>query len=85
MSRNGLVRRYCEISRFTILHSGKLISNEGESVGCGEGVGIVLGPTMTQAWREAGAQWEAAWIVVVRLKLAQQGINRASSRINAPA
>ena len=43
---------------YTILHSGRPVPDESPLLR-GEGVGIVLDPALTAAWREAGEEWKA--------------------------
>ena len=50
-----------EIWGFTILSSGRLTSNDGESVGCGEGVGIVPDSDMSQGSILAAAEMVLGW------------------------
>ena len=60
------------VEGYTILHSGRPLPEESPMVR-NEGVGIVLDPALTVAWRDAGEVWKAvsSRIVCARLKLAQ--------------
>ena len=62
---------YYEVEDCMILYSGRKLPGEGEPVRRGEGVGIVLSPEATRAWRDGGEQWEAisSRIVTARLKM----------------
>ena len=64
-------RNIYEVEDHVILHSGRQLPQEGEPVKRGEGVGIVMGPEATKAWRDGGEQWEAvsSRIVSARLRL----------------
>ena len=59
------------IEGYTILHSGCSVPRSGEAVDRNEGVGIVLDPCTTEAWRHAGEVWKAVSprLVLTRLKL----------------
>eukprot|EP00117_Sycon_ciliatum_P039014 scpid35652/ scgid3339/ Craniofacial development protein 2; p97 bucentaur protein len=60
---------------YTFLHSGRRLPNGDGPARRNEGVGIMLNPGMTEAWRRAGEQWTAvsSRLVVARLKLAEAG------------
>ena len=47
-----------EIENYTILHSGRQLSKEGEPLARGEGVGIALSPERTKTWKNGGEQRE---------------------------
>ena len=61
------------IEGYTILHSGRPVPSSGEAVDRKEGVGIVLDPGMTVAWRSAGDEWKvhvfSSRLVLAWLKL----------------
>ena len=61
------------IDGFTLLHSGRPVPDRanGEAVVRNEGVGIVLDPQMSEAWKNAGGVWKAisSRLVLARLKL----------------
>ena len=42
---------------YTFLHSGRQLPSGNDGVRRNEGVGVVLDPVMTQAWRRAGESW----------------------------
>ena len=44
---------------YTFLHSGRRLPNCDGPARRNEGVGIMLNPGMTEAWRRAGEQWTA--------------------------
>ena len=50
------------------------ITGESQTAKQNEGVGIILDPQMTTAWKEAGKIWKAvsSWIVTARIKIARQ-------------
>ena len=50
------------------------IAGESQTAKQNEGVGIILDPQMTTAWKEAGKIWKAvsSWIVTARIKIARQ-------------
>ena len=58
------------IEGYTIIHSGRPIPGNDERVERNEGVGIVLDPKMSIAWRSSGEVWKAvsSRIVSARLK-----------------
>ena len=64
---------------WTILHSGRPIPTETQAAERGEGVGIVLDPHMTMAWRDAGETWRAvsSRVLTARLKIAGQDVSRS--------
>ena len=63
---------------FTFLHSGRPLLANGEDAARNEGVGIMLNPKATAAWRDAGELWKAASsrIVTARLKWVGKGQRR---------
>lgn len=60
-----------EVEHHVILHSGRRLPGEGETVKRGEGLGIVLSQVVTKAWRESGEEYEAIGyrIITTRLKI----------------
>ena len=68
------------VEGYTILHSGRPLPEESPMVR-NEGVGIVLDPALSAAWRDAGEVWKAvsSRTVCARLKLAQ-GVRRLSRK-----
>lgn len=72
------------VEGYTILHSGWPIPGEAQAVERNEGVGLVLDPQMTIAWRNTGESWKAvsSRIVTARLKFARQDESRSGRRIN---
>ena len=67
------------VEGYTILHSGRPIPTETQAAERGEGVGIVLDPHMTMAWRDAGETWRAvsSRVLTARLKIAGQDVSRS--------
>ena len=67
------------VQGFMILHSGRPTPRDGELIRRRTGVGIVLDPVMTQAWRDAGEVWKAvsSRVVTARLKLSSNRPSRA--------
>ena len=63
--RNGIY----EVEDHTILHSAHNMPGEGEPAHGGEGVGLVLNPAATQAWRQGGEVWEPVSPRIVAAKL----------------
>ena len=63
---------------YTLLHSGRTLPGDGESLLRNKGVGIVLDWYATVAWKKAGETWEAvsSRIVTARLQIAQLGCRR---------
>ena len=63
---------------FTFLHSGRPLPANGEDAARNEGVGIMLNPKATAAWRDAGELWKAvsSRIVTARLKWVGKGQRR---------
>ena len=63
---------------FTFLHSGRPLPANGEDAARNEGVGIMLDPKATIAWKEAGEVWEAvnSRLVTARLKWVGKGQRR---------
>ena len=59
-----------QVDGHTILHSGRPVPDEAPMLRT-EGVGIVLDPGMTAAWRKAGEVWKAvsSRIVTARLRV----------------
>ena len=47
------------IDNYTILHSGRPVLASGEMIERNEGVGIVLDPRMSEAWRGTDGVWKA--------------------------
>ena len=68
--RNGIY----EVEDYTILHSGRNMPGEGEPAHRGEGMGLVLNPAATQAWRQGGEVWEpvSPRMVAAKLKVKKQ-------------
>lgn len=66
-----------DVDGYTILHSGHLVPAKEQRVERNVGVGIVLDPQLTVAWRSAGADWMvvSSRIVTARVKLATQQNN----------
>ena len=60
-----------EVKGYTILHSGCPIPGESQTAERNEGVGIVLDPQMTTAWKEADEIWKAVGSRIVRHKVRQ--------------
>ena len=67
------------VEGYTILHSGRPIPTETQAAERGEGIGIVLDPHMTMAWRDAGETWRAvsSRVLTARLKIAGQDVSRS--------
>ena len=67
------------VQGFMILHCGRPTPRDGELIERRAGVGIVLDPVMTQAWRDAGEVWKAvsSRVVTARLKLSSNRPSRA--------
>ena len=59
-----------DVEGFTIIYSGRPIPDKGGRVEYNEGVGVVLDPKMSIAWRSSGEEWKAvsSRIVTVRLR-----------------
>ena len=59
------------IDNYKILHSGRPIPDSGEMIERNEGVGIVLDPRTSEAWRGTGGVWKAvsSRVVLARMKL----------------
>ena len=60
-----------DIEDHTILHSGRPLPGDGDHARRGEGVGLILSPEATRAWREGGEMWQAvsARVITARLPL----------------
>ncbi len=60
-----------EVEDHVILHSGRKLPGEQETIRRGEGAGIVLSAEAAKAWRDGGEQWEPvnSRIVSARLRL----------------
>ena len=67
------------VEGYIILHSGCPVPGDAQRVERNAGVGIVLHPQMTAAWRSEGEEWRAvsSRIITARAKLEKQ---RASSQ-----
>ena len=63
---------------FTFLHSGRPLPDSNEDAVRNEGVGIMLDPKATVAWRNAGEVWEAVSprLATARLKWVARGQRR---------
>ena len=68
-----------EVEGYTILHSGRPVPEESPLLR-NEGVGIVLNPAMTTAWREAGEEWKAvsSRVIKARMKISTRQSDDAS-------
>ena len=66
-----------QVEGYTILHSGRPVPSESPLIR-NEGVGIVLDPVLTAAWREEGETWKAVSprVVSARLKIMNKLPNR---------
>ena len=66
-----------QVEGYTILYSGRPVPSESPLIRY-EGVGIVLDPVLTAAWREAGESWNTASprVVSARLKILNKLLNR---------
>ena len=64
---------------YTLLHSGRSLSGDGENAVQNEGIGILLDERAANAWRAAGEAWEAA--VSSRIVTARLNITCAGQRI----
>ena len=75
------------VEGYTILHSGRPVPGDAQRVERNEGVGIVLDPQMTAAWRSAGEEWKAvsSRIVTARVKLEEQRVNKTRQANNNSA
>ncbi len=68
------------INDFTVLHSGHPIPTNREAAERNKGVGIVLDPRMSEAWRNSGGVWKAisSRLVLARMKM-ESGRGRRGS------
>ena len=66
----------------TVVHSGRPVPAAGDVIQRGEGVGIVLDPVMSEAWRSAGEVWKvvSSRIVMLRLLLTEKEVPGLGSR-----
>ena len=62
-----------EVEDHFILHSGRIVPGDGQQVRRGEGVGLVLSPEATRAWRFGGEEWEPVSSRIVTAKLRVKG------------
>ena len=64
------------VDGYTILHSGRPVPDESP-MRRSEGVGVVMDPKMTTAWKEAGEVWKAvsSRIICARLKMCSYEVN----------
>ena len=67
---------------YTLLHSGRGLPTGDTVARRNEGVGILLDPAMTQAWRRGGESWSAvsSRLVVAHLKIADAGESTVPGR-----
>ena len=67
---------------YMLLHSGRGLATGDAVVHRNEGVGILLDPAMTQAWRRGGESWSAvsSRLVVAHLKIADAGESTVPGR-----
>ena len=63
-----------EVEDHLILHSGRKVPGDGEQVRRGEGVGLVLSPEVTRAWRLGGEEWKPVSSRIVTAKLRVKGV-----------
>lgn len=72
------------VEGYTILHSGRPVLGNAQRVERNEGVGIVLDPQMTAAWRSAGEEWRAvsSRIVTARVELEKQRVIKSARQAN---
>lgn len=68
--QSGLGKMSGAVEGFTLLHSGRPLPVNGEVAVHNEGVGIMLDPQATAAWRDAGEVWKAvsSRLVTARMK-----------------
>ena len=60
-----------EIEGYTILHSGRPVPDDTDTVERNKSVGIVLYPCLAEAWRRTGEVWKgvSSRMVMARVKL----------------
>ena len=66
------------VDGYTLLHSGRTLSDEGDPQVRNKGVGILLDRHARVAWKNAGESWEAvsSRVVTARLKVVRRGQRR---------
>ena len=67
---------------YTVVHSGRPVLAVGDVAQCGEDVGIILDPVLSEAWRNGGEVWNlvSSHIVTLRLLLSEKEVPGLGSR-----
>lgn len=70
------------VDGYTVVHSGRPVPAAGDVAQRGEGVGIVLDPVLSEAWRNGGEVWNpvSSRIVTLRLLLSENEVPGLGSR-----
>jgi len=53
----------------TVVHSGRPVPVAGDVIQCGEGVGIILNPVISEVWKNSGEIWNVVSSCIVSLRL----------------